>query len=169
MKKQFGAIISLFAICAVTAILLAITNSFTAPYVKANEDKAVEEALLQVMPDGKDFEAVDISGASLPATVTDAYKESSGGYVFKLKTSGYASDFIIMCGVTADGVVSGAVCLSSGETLGHEKTYGDNFKGKDAESVNTVDTISGATKTTAAYRSAINDSLSAANTLKGGN
>ena len=74
-----------------------------------------------------------------------------------------------MCGVTADGTVSGAVCLSSGETLGYEKTYGDNFKGKDALALGTVDTISGATKTTSAYRSAINDAMNAAKILKGGN
>jgi hypothetical protein len=74
-----------------------------------------------------------------------------------------------MCGVNADGTVSGATCLSSEETLGYEKTYGNNFKGLNADSIGEVDAISGATKTTAAYRAAIEDAIEAANTLRGGN
>ena len=38
---------------------------------------------------------------------------------------------VIMCGVSKDGVVTGALCLSSNETLGKEKTYGENFKYSD--------------------------------------
>ena len=66
---------------------------------------------------------------------------------------------VIICGVRADGTVSGAKCLSSSETYGHEKTFGSNFVGKDATAVDAVDTISGATKTTAAYKNAIKDAL----------
>ena len=61
-----------------------------------------------------------------------------------------------------DGTISGAVCLSSTETLGHEKTFGANFTGKDAAGVDAVDTISGATKTTQAYKNAMKDALNAA-------
>ena len=73
-----------------------------------------------------------------------------------------------MCGVNADGTVSGAVCLESTETLGFEKTYGDALVGKTSEDIETVDTISGATKTTAAYRSAVKDALNSAIILGGG-
>ena len=73
-----------------------------------------------------------------------------------------------MCGINADGTVSGALCLASTETLGHEKTFGDNFKGKNSDEVSAVDTISGATKTTAAYKNAVADALNAAIILGGG-
>lgn len=169
MKKQMKSIISLFAICAITAILLALTNYLTVPFVKANEEKAVQEALKEVMEHGADFTELDISAYDLPDTVIAAYGESGGGYVLKLSAKGFSPNMIIMCGVNADGTVSGATCLSSEETLGYEKTYGDNFKGLDADSVGGVDAISGATKTTAAYRAAIVDAIDAANTLKGGN
>jgi Na+-translocating ferredoxin:NAD+ oxidoreductase RnfG subunit len=64
--------------------------------------------------------------------------------------------------------VTGAVCLSSNETLGYEKTFGENFAGKNAEGVAAVEAISGATKTTAAYRDAVKDALNAAIILGGG-
>ena len=168
MKKSVKSTLVLVAICAVTAILLALTNAITAPTIKANQDKAANEALLQVMPNGQGFEKLDLTAYTLPATVTDAYKEQGGGYVFQLKTTGYGSDFIIMCGVTPDGTISGTVCLSSTETLGHEKTFGANFTGKNAAGVDAVDTISGATKTTQAYKNAMKDALNAAIILGGG-
>ncbi|MBQ9151112.1 MAG: FMN-binding protein [Clostridia bacterium] len=168
MKKSVTSTLVLVCICAVMAILLAITNQITAPTIQANAEKAANEALLQVMPEGEGFEKMDISSYELPATVTEVYKEASGGYVIQLKTTGYSTDFIIMCGVNSDGTISGAVCLSSTETLGYEKTFGENFTGKDAAGVDAVDTISGATKTTAAYKSAIKDAINASIILGGG-
>ena len=168
MKKQLNSIISLLAICAVVAVLMAVTNYVTAPFIQKNEDAAANAALLEVMPDGSGFEKVDLASYTLPSTVTEAYRSENGGYVFKLKTSGYSSDMIIMCGVNADGTVSGAVCLSSGETLGYEKTYGASLKGKTSESIDGADVISGATKTTEGYKKAVKDALNAFTILCGG-
>ena len=169
MKKQLKSVIVLLCICSIIAVLLALTNSFTAPIIEESKKAAANEALLVVMPEGKGFSEVDLSAYTLPATVVKAYKEANGrGYVFELETTGYGSGFRIMCGVSAEGIVTGAVCLSSNETLGHEKTYGDNFKGKDADAVSKVDTISSATKTTAAYRQAVTDALNSAIILGGG-
>ena len=168
MKKSVVSTLVLVSICAVMAILLAITNAITAPTIKANEEKAANEALLQVMPEGESFEKLDISSYTLPATVTEVYKESKGGYVVKMTTTGYSSGLVLMCGVNADGTISGAVCLSSSETLGHEKTFGANFVGKDSAGVDAVDTISGATKTTGAYKNAMKDAQNTAIILGGG-
>ena len=170
MKKSLSvkSIVVLTAICAVISLLLAATNALTAPIIEKNQAAAANEALLVVMPEGTDFEQMDLSSYELPATVTEAYKEAGGGHVVKLTTTGYGSGFVIMCGVNADGTVSGAVCLSSNETLGHEKTFGENFAGKNSEGVDAVDVISGATKTTAAYRNAVKDAINAATILGGG-
>lgn len=168
MKKSVTSTLVLVCVCAVTAILLAFTNAITAPVIKQNQDAAANEALLEVMPNGEGFEKMDISSYELPATVTEVYKEANGGYVVTLTTTGYGSGFVIMCGVSADGTVTGAVCLTSTETLGHEKTFGTNFTGKNAEGVDAVDTISGATKTTAAYKNAVKDALNTAIILGGG-
>ena len=168
MKKSVTSTLVLFAICAVMAILLALTNSITAPIIKQNQDAAANEALLEVMPEGEGFEKMDLSSYELPATVTEVYKEKNGGYVVTLTTAGYGSGFVIMCGVSADGTVTGTVCLASTETLGHEKTFGANFVGKDAAGVDATDTISGATKTTQAYKNAVKDALNTAIILGGG-
>jgi electron transport complex protein RnfG len=168
MKQAVKSTLVLFLICAVMAVLLAVTNAITAPIIQQNMEAAANDALLVVMPEGKGFEKVDISTYTLPATVTEVYREASGGYVITMKTAGYGSGLIIMCGVSADGVVTGATCLSSSETLGYEKTFGENFTGKDATGIEGVDTISGATKTTAAYKNAVKDALNATVILGGG-
>lgn len=168
MKKSVMSTLVLVCICAVMAVLLAVTNMITAPTIQANADKAANEALLQVMPDGQGFEKMDISTYELPATVTEVYKEANGGYVVRMMTTGYGSGMIIMCGVNAEGVITGTVCLGSSETLGYEKTFGENFTGKDATGVDAVDTISGATKTTAAYKNAVKDAINASIILGGG-
>ena len=168
MKKSIQSTLVLVCICAVMAVLLAITNAITYPTIRANEDKAANAALLEVMPEGEGFEQMDLSSYQLPATVTEVYKESKGGYVVKMTTTGYSSGMVIMCGVNPDGTISGAVCLSSSETLGHEKTFGANFVGKDTAGVDAVDTISGATKTTSAYKNAVKDAINTAIILGGG-
>ena len=168
MKKSVQSTVVLIAICAVMAILLALTNAVTAPVIKQNQDAAANEALLVVMPEGEGFEKMDISGYTLPSTVTEVYKEAKGGYVITLTTAGYGSGLIVMCGISPDGTVTGAVCLGSTETLGYEKTFGENFTGKDAAGVDAIDTISGATKTTAAYKNAVKDALNTAIILGGG-
>ena len=165
MKQQLKSVIALFSICAVIAILMAVTNSITAPFIQKNEDEAAQRALLEVMPSGESFEKVDLSGVDLPATVQEVYREQNGGYVFRLKTTGYASGMVLMCGVNADGSVSGAVCLTSSETLGFEATYGERVKGMNQSTIQSVDTVSGATKTTRAYKLAVLDALNAFATL----
>ena len=161
MKKQIKAIISLCVICLVTALLLALTNYLTAPIIEEAQNASANAALLEVLPTGENFEKVDISGFELPATVVEAYNEKNGGRVFKLVTTGYSPNLTIMCGINPDGSVSGALCLSSGETLGYEKTYGESLKGATDATINDIDTISGATKTTGAYRSAVLDAINA--------
>ena len=168
MRKSVRSTLTLLCICAVMALMIAITNSITAPIIANNQAAAANEALKVVMPDGEGFEKMDVSAYTLPATVTEVYSEANGGYVFELTTTGYSSGFVILCGVNADGTVSGATCLASTETLGYEKTFGENFIGKDMAGVDGVDTVSGATKTTGAYRSAVKDALNAATILGGG-
>ena len=168
MKKAIKSTVVLVGICAVMAILLAVTNALTAPIIAENQNAAANQALLQVMPNGEGFESVEFDAEKLPKTIKEVFKEKNGGYVFNMETTGYGAGLLIMCGVNADGTVSGVVCLGSSETLGHEKTFGANFAGKDAAGVDAVDTISGATKTTAAFKGAVKDALNAAIILGGG-
>lgn len=169
MKKNIKNLLVFVCVCTAITLLLALTNSLTAPIILENQNASANKALLEVMPEGKGFETVSLENYTLPATVSEVYKETSGlGYVMKLVTSGYGSGMTVMCGVDSNGVVTGAVCISSNETLGKEKTYGENFTNKDAAGVEAVDVIGGATKTTAAYKGAIKDALNCAIILGGG-
>ena len=168
MNKHMKSVISLTAICAAVSLLLAVTNYVTAPIIEKQQSAAANEALYQVMPDGEDFQAVDLTKYELPDSITEAYSEKNGGYVFKITTTGYSSGFIIMCGVDASGTVTGATYIASSETLGEEATYGEKLKGATLDTVESVETVSGATKATSAYRNAVKDSLGAAVILGGG-
>ena len=168
MKKYIKSIISLTVICAVIAAALAVTNLITAPIIEKNASAAANKALLVVMPDGGDFTAVDLTKYTLPESVTEAYTASNGGCVVKLKATGYGPNMVVMCGVDANGVVTGAVCLSSNETLGVEKTFGETIKGVTVDTIEGLATISGATMTTGAYKGAVKDALNTAIILGGG-
>ena len=170
MKKSVKNILVLVCICSVVSVLLAITNTVTAPRIARNEYEKVKKALLEVMPDGKSFAEIDVSAYTFPSTVTAVYKSENGGYVIKLKTTGYASGMVMMCGVSAEGKVTGTKMISSNETpsIGGAAilSFSPDLIGKDGETVDGVDTVGGATKTTAAYRSAVKDALNAALILR---
>ena len=169
MKQGMKSTLVLFLICSIIAVLMAVTNMITKPIIEANEKEATKQALLQVLPDGGEFDAVDLAEYELPATVKEVYKATQGGVVVKLVTTGYGSNFTIMCGIGEDGKVVNAICLSSNETLGYEKTFGENLIGKNADEVEGVSVVSGATKTTSAYKNAVKDALTVASILsKGG-
>ena len=120
MKNYIKSVISLTIICAIVASLLAVTNAITAPIIEEKASAAADEALLVVLPDGEGFTQLDISGYTLPATVTDVYTTTNGGCVVKLLTVGYGADMVIMCGINANGEITGATCLSSEVRSGKE-------------------------------------------------
>ncbi len=168
MKLYVKSLVVLTAICGVVAVLLSAANFITSPIIEKNAAAAANEALLVVMPEGEDFQSMDLSSYELPATVREVFSEKNGGYVVKLETVGYSTGMVIMCGVDAKGTVTGATCLSSGETLGYELTYGESAKGATLETVDGLDVVSGATKTTEGYRNAVKDALNTAVILGGG-
>ena len=167
MKNYIKSIGALTVICGVMAIILAVTNSITAPVIKANEEAEANKALLVVMPDGEGFEEVDTSSYELPDGVKKVHKEANGGYIVEVVGKGYGAGLTIMCGIDATGAVTGATCLSSSETLGYEKTYGDGMVGKTADTIDSVDTIAGATLTTGGYKAAVKQALDTVKILKG--
>ena len=80
MRANVKSVLTLFAICAVVALMLAVTNFITAPVIAENEEKAFQQSMLEVLPDGERFEKVDVSGLDLPSSITEVYTEAGGGY-----------------------------------------------------------------------------------------
>lgn len=172
MNKSIKSIVVLVSICAVVTVVLALTNAVTAPIIEKNDAAAANAALLEVLPDGGTFETADLSAYTLPATVTDVYLASNGGHVVRLSTTGYASGMVLMCGINPDGTVAGTKLIASQETpsIGGAaaETYAASVIGVDITTVEGLDTISGATKTTAAYKNAVRDALNTVIILGGG-
>ncbi|MBR5871395.1 MAG: FMN-binding protein [Clostridia bacterium] len=172
MKKSIKSIVVLVSICAVVSVVLALTNAVTAPIIEKNEALAANAALLEVLPEGQSFEIADISSYTLPATVTEVYAAVNGGHVVRLNTTGYASGMVLMCGINPDGTVAGTKLIASAETpsIGGAaaETYAVTVLGADITTVDGLDTISGATKTTAAYKNAVRDALNTVIILGGG-
>ena len=131
VKNKIMPTFVLSAICVAVALLLSAVNIFTAPIIKAAQDEKANAALLEVLPDGGSFEAISVEG--YPEEVTAAYKASSGGYVFQMTVTGYKPGLVIMCGIDADGKISGAKYILSNETLSAEVGLGDKFVGYDID------------------------------------
>jgi len=172
MNKSIKSIVVLVSICAVVTVALALTNAVTAPIIEKNDAAAANAALLEVLPDGGTFETADLSAHTLPATVTEVYLASNGGHVVRLSTTGYASGMVLMCGINPDGTVAGTKLIASQETpsIGGAaaEIYAASVVGVDITTVEGLDTISGATKTTAAYKNAVRDALNTVIILGGG-
>ncbi len=168
MTKSFKSIIVLTVACLIMAFALGAVNLLTEDTIAQNETERANLAKRQVRPGAEEFKAVNIEKYEFPETVEEFYTDDIGGFVAVLLTSGYQSGLKIMCGIDSEEKVTGAVCLASNETLGKEKAYGSNLLGKNLTDIDTVDTVGGATMTTAAYRGAVKDALGAVSIYLGG-
>ena len=158
MKNKILPSIVLATICIVVALLLAVVNMVTAPMIEAAKAEKVQKMLSSVMPEGKDF--VEISCEGCPEAVTAAYTEVGGGYVFQMEVKGFKKGLTIMCGIDSEGNITGADYVTSSETLSAEVGLGVKYVGQNKDTF-TPEIISGATKTTEGYASAIKAALEA--------
>ena len=177
MKKHLSSVLTLFLICAIVSIALAVGNEITAPIILERQQAAASGALLEVMPNGGTFEKVDISASGLPASVKEAHKASNGGYVFQVEFAGFNPGNVAMIGVDAEGKVTGTKCITVKDSGGNGKDSANEipamdasgyYNGADIGTIDSVDTIAGVTVSTKAYRAAVKDALAAATILGGG-
>ena len=69
-------------ICIVVAFLLSAVNMITGPIIEEAQNAAAAKALLEVLPEGKDFKEIEIT-SDYPASVTAGYV-ADGGFVFRM-------------------------------------------------------------------------------------
>ncbi len=156
MKSKLHPSIVLASICIIVALLLAAVNTVTAPIIELAQAKKIQQTLSKVMPTGENFAEIDTDG--LHECITAVYTEDNGGYVFQMKVTGYKTGLIIMCGIDADGKITGAEYVSSSETLSAEVGLGEKYVGQTNYTFN-PELITSATKTTQAYADAIKAAL----------
>ena len=145
-------------ICLVCAALLAYVNSVTKPIIAATEAQIAEAARAEVLPDSGGFELLDVT---LPegSVVTDVYKANNGsGYVFMITGNGYGGKgtMKLITSVDPDGKIIATKTLQHSETAGMgsktaDEPWRSQFVGVDADSLSSVDTISGATISSTHY------------------
>ena len=161
----------LTAICLVISGALALTNQVTAPIIEETARINAENARKAALPAADGFEQLTLEGA--PETVAEAYQATNGaGYVFTLITRGFGGNMKIVCSIDAEGKIVSTQLLEHSETQGigsraatAENT--DQYIGKDAN-LEGVETLTGATKTTAPFKAAIADAFTAYNMVKEG-
>ncbi len=166
--KNIKPTIVLSAICMTVALILSAINMITAPIIEKQRQEAANGALLVVFPGGGEFEDVDLSKVTLPSIVTAAWKETSGkGYVFRMNATGYQSDLVIMCGIDAEGKITGSKYLESKETYGKENDLDNAYNGQTLDAFKPV-MIAGATKTSTGYKDAVEAALQSFVIMSGG-
>ena len=170
-KQNIMPVAVLVSICLIVALLLAGINMLTAPKIEADKQKAIDDSLKVVLPEGKNFERIDApEGAS--KTINSVYK-ADGGYVFELTVKGKDS-INLMCGVDSDGKITGVEIISEQETPGYKEKILPFVTGKDGryngKDISTLepDVASGATLSSNAIYEAVKASLNAHALLTGG-
>ena len=176
MTKKFDLkpTLVLCAICVVMVALLAVVNMITAPIIAAQQNAAANEALLVVLPDGKNFEEINLADAGLPSNIDMAYKEAGGGFVFRVTVAGKNPGLMIMFGINGAGEIVGTKVISEAETDAYDVNVFPGVEGTEgAYKGMTLDTfepwlVGGATLTSKAYGEAAKLALSAYAVLSGG-
>ncbi len=174
-KKEAGMatlVIVLFAICAVTALLLGLTNEVTKPYIAANNEKTTQEAMAAVLP-ADSYEKVTDQYTGGDATVEDVYSAGDAGYVVQVKpATSFSGNLTIMVGVDATGACSGVSIVKTGETSGlgsnaSKEDFRAQFVGATGEvhvtkDGGTIDALTGATITSRGVCEAVSSAIAAA-------
>lgn len=173
MKKNdiLKSIIVLVAICIVIGAAMAGINMLTADKIAAVQAEKEAEALEIVLPENEGFEKLE-NISSLPESVSAVYRDKDGeGIAMLLSAKGYDSSkpISMAVGFNNDGSISKCHIIScTGETSGigtkiKEEGFLSSFNGKN--SIEGVDTISGATISSSAFVEAVEEALGVLETI----
>ena len=155
-------IIVLVAICIFISAAMAAINLITAPKIDEAQRQKEEEALSIVVPDNQGFTKQEIS--DLPESVVALYSDNgSSAVAVMLSIKGYDSSnpMSVAVGFDEDGkIIKTSVISCNGETKGigskvSDESFLSRFSG--LSDVSSVDTISGATISSSAFKDAVAD------------
>ena len=154
MNKILKNTIIITVITLVAGIGLGLVYEVTKEPIAAAQEKAKQDAYMEVFADADSFEAVDVDTKAAEAALKDAgltsdvideaaeAKDGSGetiGYVITATSKeGYGGDIQITTGIASDGTVQGISILSISETAGlgmkaTEEDFQVQFKDKQVE------------------------------------
>lgn len=163
-RQYIMCIVVLTVICLFISAALAVVNRVTLPVITEANAIRAEEARIKVLPEADGFDEIQLD--EKPESVTQIFRASNGaGYVVMMTVKGYGGNIEIICGIDANGCITQTKTLSHSETAGlGAKIDNDEFKGQFVgrdSGLEGVDTISGATISSTAYKNAIADAFTA--------
>ena len=127
-KPMFHYTFVLTMVALVCGLMIGGMNAITAPIIKRNLEEAERKAYQEVLPQGQQFEAIDLKDVTgVPATVTGEVvgKDASNnvvGYIYTANGSNQHGSITIVISVDANGKILGASILSINQTKGIEDT-----------------------------------------------
>ena len=163
-KEFFLPIIVLVSICVIIAAAMAAINAVTAPKIEEDHKQKEQEALSIVVPQNSGFTKQEIP--DLPQSVTGVYSDNgSAAIAVMLSVKGYDSSnpMSVAVGFDEDGkIIKCSVISCSGETKGigskvANEDFLSRFYGESNMTVDNIDTISGATISSNAFKEAVAD------------
>ena len=150
-------IVVLTAVCLVVSAALVGTYTLTKPVIDAANAASENEALVAVLPEGTDFEPVEVTAEN----VISAYRETNGaGYVVQAQGKGFGGMITVMVGIDANGLIAGTQVMDdSSETAGlgtniENADFQAQYIGKDT-ALEGVEPISGATFSSKGFNAAV--------------
>lgn len=176
--------ITLCLITAISALILAVVNSYTAPVIAENTLKKQEKAMIKVVPLANNFSEIEFK--SKEKIVKDIYEGTNEtgevtGYAVMVSPNGYGGEISMAVGVDNELKVTGVDIISQSETAGlgakcTKKEFKDQFIGK-TENIevskkgakdNEIDAISSATITSQAVTTGVNSAINSVKEIKEG-
>lgn len=174
-KEVLVPTVSLFLICAVVTLLLAVTNSITKPKIEEMQIEIENRTKAQVLSSADSFsDALTVLKGGREYTYYEGFdkENNKAGYVFTCTSKGYGGDITVMVGVDNSGAVTGTEFLTISETAGlgmnaQKDSFKQQFSGKSGEisvvknspSGNEIQALTGATITSRAVAAAVNEAL----------
>ncbi len=155
-QKRMPAYAILAIISLVAALVLAVTNAFTAGPIEEHRMAALVAAYGEVMPVDEGGKYVDITADAAGYDVQSLYRaeDASGntiGYCVTASKKGYGGPVAVTLGVDNSGLVTGCVVgdTSFAESAGFgtralEPAFREQFEGLDAVNGGTIEKLSGA-------------------------
>ena len=181
MKKQIILpTVALFVICLVATALLALANNVTAPIIDELAKKTEIESRQKVLTSAAEFKDETKNGIDYAAGYDKDGKLT--GLIFTTSAKSYGGDVQVITGIDADGKVAGVEILSINDTAGlgqkaTEESFRSQFvglikdivvqKNSSAHDKNEITALTGATITSKAVTTAVNDALAKYETVTG--
>lgn len=176
MKDILKLGVTLFAICAVAALVLSVTNNITQPIIEERNIQASNESRKIVLSDADEFKELEGITSDIVVEVYEGLKgEEVIGYTIKTTPKGYGGSVEVMVGISTNGKITGIDIGNHSETPGlgskaSDPSFKDQYLYKDAANSllvvkgnssndNEISAISGATITSNAVTSGVNAAM----------